>query len=403
MTGSNILAPRRWSAAGASGTAEPTTRPALGLSRRTLLAGLAAGAAVGRAPARAQTGPAVAPPVAAPDNVPDIAPAEDWLPIDPAAALSRIGFGSCLDQRHPQPIWKSVLAAKPDLFLMIGDNVYGDSKSPDLAELVEAYRLQAKHPEFAAARTAVPMLAIWDDHDYGLNDGGAAYAGRELSARLFRKFWHYETEQPDDGVYYTRTIGPDGKRVQIIMLDTRSFRSEWKKKTDDFPYWGRYSPDPTPAKTILGERQWRWLFQTLSEPADVRLLVSSIQVLAEGHGHERWGNFPHERQRLIDMLRDTGANGVVILSGDRHAGAMYRLEGALRYPLVELTSSSLNRSYGPSKDERLPPLISGIYHPENFGLVSLDWEKRWLTIELKGMDGVVVTSLSLVLKDLGSD
>ena len=65
-------------------------------------------------------------------------------------------------------------------------------------------------------------------------------------------------------------------------------------------------------------------------------------MLAEGHGWERWGNFPLERQRLFDTIRGSGANGVVLLSGDRHFGALYREAPLGRYPLYEITSSGLN-------------------------------------------------------------
>lgn len=330
-----------------------------------------------------------------------VAPAEPWLPLDEGKPLMRIGVGSCLDQKHPQPIWKSVLAADPDLFLMIGDNVYGDVKSPDLAELREAYALQARHPEFAAARKAFPFLATWDDHDYGLNDGGADFPHRAAAEDIFREFFGFPEKRPGGGIYHSRTIGPGGRRVQIVLLDTRSFRSPLRRKGDDFPHWGRYAPDETPGKTMLGDAQWSWLEGVLREPAEVRLIVSSIQVLAEGHGFERWGNLPLERQRLLDLLTSTGAAGVVLLSGDRHAGAVYRLDRPTPGPLLEMTASSLNRSYGPSKDARMPPLVSGIYHPENFGMVLIDWEKRTLTLELQGMDGVVVTAQTAAFADLG--
>lgn len=373
--------------------------PAFAPSRRALLAGLA-GALLPPATQVLAQGSAVLPQAGA--GAFDVAPRVPWLPMDPAATLTRIGFGSCLDQKHPQPIWKSVITAAPELFIMLGDNVYGDVKSEAMLELIEAYRKQGEHPEFAAARAAFPFLATWDDHDYGLNDASGSFPHRDKAAQLFRSFWARSNVQPDGGIYDSVTIGPDGRRVQVILLDTRSFRSDFRRKGEDFPYWGRYAPDPSPGKTMLGDRQWRWLEGELRKPAEIRLLCSSIQVLAEGHGFERWGNLPAERKRLLDLLASTEANGIVILSGDRHAGAMYALERSPRYPLVELTASSLNRSYGPSKDERIAPLASGIYHPENFGLLVLDWEKGTVAVELHGMDGVIVTSRTMTLAELAT-
>lgn len=331
-----------------------------------------------------------------------VVPPTPWLTLAPRTRLDRIGIGSCLSQRHQQPIWDAVLRAQPQLFLMIGDNVYGDIKSPDLAELVEAYRAQAVHPEFARARAALPFLGVWDDHDYGKNDAGGDFSYREASANLFRAYWQLPAETGrKDGVYYSRTFGPPSERVQIIMLDTRSFRSVFRPKRSDFPYWGKYEPDYDLAKTMLGAEQWRWLEEELKRPAEIRLIVSSIQVLADGHGFERWGNLPHESERLTSLIVSTGAKGVVLLSGDRHAGALYGLTLPNKQFLPELTSSSLNRSYGPSKDARMPSSLSAVYHLENFGMIGIDWAGRKIELKLKGLGGDDVETLNIRFADLG--
>lgn len=336
--------------------------------------------------------------------MPDVAPSTPWLKPDPARLLSRIAVGSCLDQKRPQPIWSAVIAAKPELMLMIGDNVYGDVHSIDARELTEAYRVQGRQPELAAARAAMPFLAAWDDHDYGVNDAGRGFALKAESAQLFASFWQVgEGELPREGTYRSVMLGQEGSRVQIILLDTRSFRSDLKPAGATFPHWGRYEPDADAGKTMLGEAQWAWLAAELKRPAQLRLVVSSIQVLAEGHGFERWGNLPAERARLAKVIADSGARGVVLLSGDRHAGALYRQANAGGHDLVELTSSSLNRSYGPSRDARVPPLVGLVHHVENFGLIEIDWAGRALTLELRGMDGRPLEALRLSFRDLGHE
>ncbi|MEO1281065.1 MAG: alkaline phosphatase D family protein [Pseudomonadota bacterium] len=341
----------------------------------------------------------------------NVAPSTPWLPIDPKRVVTRIGIGSCLSQRHPQPIWNGVLGLEkqPDLFLMIGDNVYGDIKSPDGRELIEAYRAQAAHPEFGVARAALPMLATWDDHDYGSNDGGADFAYRELAGDLFKSFWQVETgRSPDEGIYYSRMLGPEGQRVQLIFLDTRSFRGPLTRKTASFPYWGRYAPSVAENQSMLGEQQWAWLAAELLKPAEIRVIVSSVQVLAEGHGFERWGNLPKERKRLMQVISDTAASGVVFVSGDRHAGALYaqasplvELAGQDDVLVPELTTSSLNRSYGPSKDAPHPVRVSDIFHQENFGLIDVDWEARRVTLSLRDMVGEALSEETFSFRQLG--
>ncbi len=363
-----------------------------GFTRRrglVLLAGAALAGALGASarPGRSRTQAAGAEPRAG--------PSPPWRTLPETAVLQRIAFGSCLDQLKPQPIWKAVMAARPQLMLMLGDNVYGDDAGPDLSRLRAAYALQAVQPELAAARAEIPFLPIWDDHDYGLNDGGAEFDYRQSSSRLFHAFWQRPLPgHPDGGIYYSRLFGPPGRRVQIVMLDTRSFRSPLRPRPPDFPYWGRYAPDPDPAKTMLGETQWAWLAAELRRPADLRLVVSSVQVLAEGHGFERWGNLPRERARLLDLIGRTESR-VVLLSGDRHSGAIYRTEAAGSHPLVEITSSSLNKSYGPSRDARLPPLVSRIYHPENFATIDIDWVSRRVVLTLRDVGGLGVAAVAV--------
>ncbi len=304
--------------------------------------------------------------------------------------LSRIAFGSCAKQTLPQPIWEPILAYRPDLFIFAGDNVYGDFHSPDAADLKRAYAEATQIAGYAKLRETVPHLAVWDDHDYGVNDGGAEFAHKVVAKELFLDFWKVpanDIRRTRGGIYDSRIIGPPGKRVQVILLDVRWFRSRLRL-TDQRGAAGkqRYLPDPDPAKTMLGPEQWAWLAAELRKPAELRLIVSSTQVLAEGHGWERWGNFPLERQKLVDLIRGIGAKGVVFLSGDRHIGALYSETPDALYPLYEVTSSGLNMVYWAAKEpgpNRLGPLFAAA----NFGVVEIDWPARKLLLALRDESG----------------
>jgi len=158
-------------------------------------------------------------------------------------------------------------------------------------------------------------------------------------------------------------------------------------------------PDPDPAKTMLGLVQWEWLAKELRRPAEVRLIVSSTQVLAEGHGWERWGNMPLERQKLLDTIRDCGAKGVVLLSGDRHVGALYRETPRGHYPLYELTSSGLNMVYWAAKEPG-PNRVGALYAAANFGVVDIDWWEQTLTLALRDEGGNTRRSVILSFDEL---
>ncbi len=104
------------------------------------------------------------------------------------------------------------------------------------------------------------------------------------------------------------------------------------------------------------------------------------------------------------VVAETGARGVVFVSGDRHSGAIFdspQQSDAGDFAIVELTSSSLNRSYGPSRDERMAPLVSEIFHQENFGIIEVDWDARALTLKLQGIGGDTLAEYRVTFEALG--
>jgi alkaline phosphatase D len=196
--------------------------------------------------------------------------------------------------------------------------------------------------------------------------------------------------------------------VQIIMLDTRFFRSPLLK-TDEYGARGkeRWLPDSDPARTMLGEAQWAWLEEELKKPADLRLLVSSIQVMSEGHGFEAWREFPLEREKLYDVIEASGAENLIVLSGDRHAAALYRRGDVIDYPLFEATSSSLNlpasvwrAASGETYMEDDPNRIGDMVYDANYGLIEIDWEDGVVAVSVRGRDGGALLSERLDLATL---
>lgn len=325
------------------------------------------------------------------------------LPAGRAAPLRRIGLASCADQTRPQPVWDTVLADRPDLFIFGGDNVYASEQPWSLERLERAYATQAAIPGFERLRRAVPHLAIWDDHDYGQSDGGAEFAHKQASKDAFLRFWDVPAGDPRharEGLQHAQVFGPPGQRVQAILLDTRWFRSPLRRTDQrDAPGKERYLPDADPAKTLLGEAQWRWLEAQLGEPADLRLVVSGIQVVADGHGWERWGNLPRERERLYRLIARTRAEGVLFLSGDRHVGGLYREGGGVPYPLYEMTSSGVTHPWAQAR-EAGPNRLGELFTGQHYGMVEIDWDARALRLAIKDLRGSVQRSRSIALNEL---
>jgi alkaline phosphatase D len=302
--------------------------------------------------------------------------------------LSRIAFGSCATQDRPQPIWERIIGVKPEVFLFIGDNIYGDTE--DMSVMRAKYAQLAAVPGFKKLRASLPILATWDDHDYGLNDGGAGYPKRVDSQKTFLDFWDEPADSPRrqrEGVYDAKVFGPEGKRVQIILLDTRYFRSALKLCENCGTNQGRYVPSDDASTTMLGETQWKWLEEQLRVPAQVRIIASSIQLIPEDHGWEKWMNFPHERQRFFTLIRDTKASGVLFISGDRHLAELSMMDGGVGYPLYDLTASGMNNASASwRKYETNRHRVGTMNWGNNFGMIRIDWDKPDPVIALQILD-----------------
>ena len=323
--------------------------------------------------------------------------------------LERIAFGSCASQNKPQPVWDRIVEVKPELFLAIGDNIYGDTT--DMEVLKAKYAELGAKPGFQALRKTCQVLATWDDHDYGVNDGGAGYSRKVESQQVMLDFYGVPADsarRKRHGIYESWRYGPEGKRVQIILLDLRYFRSRPTKDTRPAEEKARlnlvgwYVPNPDPAATVLGADQWAWLEEQLRLPADLRIIASSFQLIASEKGMESWGNFPVERKRLYDLIGRTGANGVVFISGDVHFSEISQTnEGP--YPLFDFTSSGLTNSSPVWAAAVNPHRVSPIaYAQPTFGLLQIDWNPAApaLTMEARSLTGTVAFSRTIPLGDL---
>lgn len=265
----------------------------------------------------------------------------------PAETHFRIAFGSCGHQDKPQPMLDVATALAPDCFVFLGDNIYGDSY--ELDSLSAKYRRLASKPEFQRLKAATPLYATWDDHDYGWNDAGRHFKLKAESKQLFMDFW--EVPRSSDrydhpGIYGVEYLQKGGKTVQLILLDNRTFRDELiHRAKSDTTHKNDYVPNNDPDSTFLGQAQWDWLENQLTQPADARVIASSNQFGHSYNGWESWTNVPHERQKMIDLIQKTKANGVIFISGDVHWGEISRLEVENNYPLYDVTSSGITETW----------------------------------------------------------
>ncbi len=291
----------------------------------------------------------------------------------------KIGLGSCLDQDYPQPIWQSIKKENLNYFIFLGDNVYGDTRYGSLRKMKSAYDKQKKVlPDFL---NDISIFSIWDDHDFGINDGGADYRFKRRAQELYLDFW--EITKDDDrsnreGIYFSKNEIFFDKKFKFIFLDTRFFRSKLKGKKSN------YIENIEPDATILGNAQWAWLENELKSDFDFLFVFSSIQIIAKDHRFEKWSNFPNERAKLFELLEQFN-DKTILFSGDRHRAGIYRKNG-----IIELTSSSMNKP-GSSFSETDSYLIGKTYPQENYGVLEI--LENTIHIKIKDIKGNTLNSI----------
>ena len=325
-----------------------------------------------------------------------------------ATTISKIAFGSCLHQNNPQFIWNSIAQYQPDIFLFTGDNIYADTKKPNV--MLKKYNKLANHQEYKNFVASTQVYATWDDHDYGANDAGSEYTQKKESQKLFQDFFNIPENSPSrkrDGIYDSHLFGEKENIIQLILLDTRYFRGPTIKKLPSIKCPRANHGQQTDKKvSLLGSQQWSWLAQQLSHPAALRIIVSSIQIIPTEHCWEKWSNFPHEREKLFNLLANTNANGVVFISGDRHLAEISKFQHKnISYPLYEITSSGMNtRIHGKGEVNSYRTAAENI-QDNNFGLIEIDWAATPPKLKMNIINdvGKAVYSLPINLNDINSN
>jgi alkaline phosphatase D len=327
------------------------------------------------------------------------------------AKVQKILFGSCSHQDKAMPILDAINNENADLFIFLGDNVYGDTEN--MKDLADKYQRLGNVSGIKALRKNTETIAIWDDHDYGENDAGSDYPEKEASRKLMLDFWQEPKGSArysrQSGIYTSYMYGADKQKVHVILPDLRWNRDKLnhvtkldytlKRKPNNM---GPYSPSKVNNASMLGEEQWQWLEEQLKKPSAIKIIGSSLQLLPEFTGWESWANFPEDRKRLFSLIKKHKVNGVLIISGDTHWGEVSKVSLNLDYPLWEVTSSGLTQEWknvSPNK-HRMGTFTSKV----NYGEILIDWNDKnpKISLRIKDVKGDVFTQHDIKLSDISS-
>ena len=278
------------------------------------------------------------------------------------STLNQFTFGSCNKEDLPQPYWKQMTKLKSQLFLMTGDNIYGDAKT--MTKLLRKYQRQINRKPFQDFLKHTPIIGTWDDHDYGLNNSNSQMNKKAQRQRIFLDFILEPKNSPRrkrKGIYTSYQFGPVGKQVKFILFDTRYFRDTLVNGKKD----------------ILGKAQWTWFEdQIRNSTANIHFIVSSTTVFyadKKGSRGEEWYDYPESKKRLLYLLDKHNVSGPVFLTGDKHFSTyLEKKHNGKVYP--EYVSSSLTHPSLPW-GAMFKQILGGprIRTRPNFGMVTIDW------------------------------
>jgi alkaline phosphatase D len=274
-----------------------------------------------------------------------------------------LALGSCarIAADAEQKIWGAVMDARPDVFFWLGDNIYGDSLITDT--LNNEYRHQRAVPGYQPIARGVHQIAIWDDHDFGLNDHDASNPIKDEALRLFKRYWDNPSYglPNTNGVFFKQSYGA----VDLFGLDGRYWRDPNKVPS-------------TPTKTMLGKAQLEWLKQELKQSQAVFKLMAcgSGWSMSKGAGGDSWASFQHERDALFDFIRDEEIEGVILTSGDTHIGEINCIPWSARggYDFYDLVTSPLaqprDTEWNEPEQRMRPPFTAD----NNFGWIRFEFD-----------------------------
>jgi len=320
--------------------------------------------------------------------------------------VSVIAFGSCSKHTYAQPLWRRIAAQNPDLWIWLGDAVYADTRLmpfvwmvATLPEMQKRYHSQKYHPDYQDfLKTKVPVIGVWDDHDFGSDFGTKHFIYRLRVQDMFLDFLDEPLDsirRKREGTFASYQFGSGNRKIKIILLDVRS------------------NAEPSYPCDVLGDRQWKWLEEQLrNDVTELTIIGSGMQIVSDIPFIEKWQRCPSSLDKLVWLTQKR--DHVFFLSGDVHFSEVNCMNSSSSgYPLYEVTSSSMTHSCSSSLlpygvcDWTLKNVVASCFRvtkvitDTNFGVIRINWYSNPIEVsfEIHGEHGIL-SSLTISAKDL---
>lgn len=307
----------------------------------------------------------------------------------------KLGVVSCMDDNFKKhfKIWETLAKKNPEYLLMIGDNVYTDRNHKGIAHITSPETIWNRYAEvrltlpFYFQEKLIPVHAVWDDHDFGVNDGNEEFKHKEEAKEIFEAFF---AQSLNDEAYF-KGFGVGGLLslgdFNLYFLDGRSFRAPNKD--------GRH----------IGLDQQLWLLTSLKEESQPSFIIKGDQFFGGYHTFQSYeGDHPEDFQTFVTALRTLGTP-FVFLSGDRHMSEIMQFPRSLfGLPSFEITSSPLHGKVYDPLPARNPWRVVSNEGKVNFTIIdNMARDNHWfMDVENIGEEGELFyrRELAVFIKDL---
>lgn len=331
----------------------------------------------------------------------------------------RIAILSCMDDdkiNEQKIMWQGLISQSPDMIFLIGDQVYADWKDGKklstpltIPQVWNRYVDSRLVIDLYKSKKLIPTLAIWDDHDYGINDGDETNPIKEDLKKLFYSFY----PQNEESAFFSKGPGVSfhfkAFEQNFYFLDNRSFRSPnlmpiicEKKKNHQF--CSKIYPDKKGSnQTVFGAETEKWVIELIKKSISPNWLISGDQFFGGYHPFESYeGTHPESFAKFLNQLKLTNKR-IIFVSGDRHLSEVMKIEKSLlNYETFEITSSGMHARVFPSGWDEFPNprQIVGMGQTLNYSIVESGLDKNTLSIKVNafGPQKKLLYSQDLIVK-----